>query len=165
MSRIYAVNFENVTVSAAQDLWDLVPAADKPIAIHGIMLSNVGGVADAGDAQEELLRLIVIRGLATVGSGGSAAAASTNISPVSPGDPAASFTGRLNDTTVAVVGAGSTVNLFADGWNVRIPYQMFFTPETRIACSATQTRMVIRLLSTPADPLSVSGTVFVEELG
>jgi len=163
MSRVYVVQFENVTVSAAQDLWDIVPATDKPVLLHGFSLSNVGGTTDAGDAQEELLRLQVIRGLATVGSGGSAASASTNISPLNPGDPASSFTARINDTTVAVVGGGTTVNLFADGWNNRIPYQMFFTPETRPACSATQTRMVIRLVAAPADALSVSGAAFVEE--
>lgn len=165
MSRFYAVQFENVSVSLAQDLWDIVPATDKPILLHGFTLSNVGGTADAGDAQEELLRLQIIRGLATVGSGGSSAAASTNISPLNPGDPASSFTARINDTTVAVVGAGTTVNLFADGWNVRIPYQMFFTPECRLACSATQTRMVIRLVGAPADAIAVSGTAFIEELG
>lgn len=164
MSRIYVVEFENVTVSAAQDLFEIAPATDKPIALHGFTLSNVGGTADAGDAQEELLRLIIIRGLATVGSGGTAGSAGTNMNPINPGDPAPSFGARTNDTTVAVVGAGTTINLFTDGWNVRIPYQMFFTPETRPICTASQTRMVIRLLSTPADALSVSGSAFFEEL-
>lgn len=165
MAGVYTCTFENVSVSAAQDLWDFVPAADKPIALHGFMISNVGGTADAGDASEELLRLQVIRGLATVGSGGSAASASTNITPLHPSDGAASFTARINDTTVAVVGGGTTENLFADGWNVRIPYQTFFTPETRPICTNAKTRMVIRLVGAPADAVSTSMTVFIEELG
>lgn len=164
MSRIYTVVFENVTVAAAQDLFQIAPAADKAISVHGIVLSNVGGAADAGDAQEELLRLIMIRGFATVGSGGTAGATGTNMNPLSPGDSAPSFGARTNDTTVAVVGGGTTINLFTDGWNVRIPYQMFFTPECRPVCTLTQTRLVFRLLSTPADSLSVSGTLFLEEI-
>jgi hypothetical protein len=46
--------------------------ADKICAIEAVYLSNVGGAADAGDAQEELLRVEMIRlpATVTVGSGG-----------------------------------------------------------------------------------------------
>lgn len=165
MSRLYMVEFENVTIAAAQDLFEVAPAADKPILIHGFTLSNVAGTTDAGDAKESLSRLHIIRGLATVGSGGTAGAANTNMNPLNPGDPAPSFAARTNDTTVAVVGAGATTNMFADGWNMRIPYQMFFTPETRIACTNTQTRIVVRLVAAPGFSTACSGTLFVEELG
>lgn len=164
MARVYTVSFENVSVSAAQDLFMIAPATDKPCVLHALQLSNVGGTADAGDAQEELLRLQIIRGLATVGSGGTSATASTYVSPTAPGDPAHSFTARVNDTTVAVVGGGSTVNLFADGWNVRMGYQMIWAPETRPGCTASQTRLVVRLVGAPADAVSMSGTLWVEEI-
>lgn len=159
MSRMYSVVFDNVSVSAAQDLFELTPADDKPILIHGLILSNVGGTADAGDAQEELLRLSIIRGFTTSGSGGSA----PTPAPVVPNDGAAGFTAEVNNTTVA--NTGTTTTQYCDGWNIRIPYQQFWTPETRPMATQGNTTIVVRLVTAPADAVSCSGTLYVEELG
>jgi hypothetical protein len=159
MGRLYTVTFDNVSVgTAAQDLFELSPADDKPIRIHGLVLSNVGGTADAGDAQEELVRINILRGFTTSGSGGTAP---TPV-PLNPNDTAAGFAAEVNNTTVANTGTSTTP--FSDGWNVRIPYQMFFTPETQIQASQANTTIVVRSSSTLADAISVSGTLFVEEL-
>lgn len=158
MSRVYAVTFENVTVSAAQELFYLAPAANKVCVLHGFSLSNVGGTADAGDAQEELLRLLVRRGHTTASSGGTA----PTPAPLNETDAAAGFTASVNDTTLATL--GTTVDLHADGWNVRIPYQQVWTPETRPVFKASETSLVIRLAAAPADPVAVSGTAWVEEI-
>lgn len=158
MSRVYAVTFENVSVAAAQDLFELTPADDKPVRILGLQLANVGGAADAGDAQEELWRLAIIRGHTTGGSGGS----SFTPVPLDPSDAAAGFAAEINNTTIASV--GTTTTPFADGMNVRIPYQQFFTPETCPKANQGNTTIVVRLLSTPADAVSLSGTLYVEEL-
>lgn len=157
MGRLYAVTFENVAVSAAQDLFEISPADDKPVALHGLVLSNVGGTADAGDAQEELLRLLVRRGHATGGSGGTA----PTPAPVNPADAAAGFAAEVNNTTIA--STGTTVDLLADGWNIRIPYSMFWTPETRPGASQANTTIVVRLVAAPADSVNCSGTLYVEE--
>lgn len=159
MARIYAVVFENVSVgTAAQDLFEISPADDKPCIVHGLILANVGGTADAGDAQEELIRLTVKRGHTTGGSGGSA------FTPLAlnPDDPAAGFAAEINNTTVA--SAGTAVNLLADGWNVRVPYQMFWTPETRPIVKQGQVTLVVRSESTLADAITMSGTLYVEEV-
>lgn len=159
MSRVYAVSFENVAVgTAAQDLFELSPADDKPIRILGIILSNVGGAADAGDAQEELIRLTLKRGHTSSGSGGSA------FTPLAldPSDAAAGFAAEINNTTVA--SAGTAVVLLADGWNIRIPYQLFFTPETQPQANQGNTTIVLRSESTLADAITMSGTIYVEEL-
>ena len=71
MARIYTVQFDNVSVSAAQDLFEITPADDKPVDIVGLFLSQTG-VADVGDAAEELLPVQIIRGFTTSGSAGSA---------------------------------------------------------------------------------------------
>lgn len=160
--RKYIIGFENVAITAAQDLFMVAPATDKPCVIYGLTLDNVGGTADAGDAQEELLRLQIIRGLATVGSGGSAA---TAFKVDSAAVAAAGFTGRLNDTTVAVVGGGSTESGPPFGWNVRVPLREFWPEEACIGVSAAQTRLVVRLLSTVADSISCSGSLYVCEQG
>jgi hypothetical protein len=162
MTRMYPVVFENIAISTAVDLWDIAPATNKPIRLHGFNLSNVGGTADAGDAQEELLRLRIVRGLATVGSGGTAVSAAPGNTT---GDANWSFTARTNDTTVAVVGAGSTIECFADGWNVRVPYAQIFTPEQMGWITAGDTRLCIRLMAAPADAVNCSGTAWIEEFG
>lgn len=156
--RMYTVQFDNVAISAAQDLFEIVPADDKPIAIVGLVLSNVGGTADAGDAQEELLRLAIIRGFTSSGSGGSAP---TPV-PLNPNAAAAGFTSEVNNTSLA--STGTTTQPFSDGWNIRVPYQTFFPEECWIIAGQGNTSIVVRLVTAPADSVSCSGTLFVAEL-
>ena len=59
MGRRYAVQFEGTTVSAAVDFFEVFPAANKPIRVLGLMLSQS---SDTGDSQEEILRLRIMRG-------------------------------------------------------------------------------------------------------
>lgn len=160
LGREYTVTFENVSVSASQDLFELTPADDKPIKIAGIWLDNVGGTADAGDAQEEMLRLLVRRGHTTSGSGGTAP---TPQKLGSSADSAAGFTAEVNNTTIA--SAGTTADLIGFGWNVRVPLREMFPDELMPGASQADTTIVVRLLSTPADAISVSGTLFVVEIG
>lgn len=163
LGRLYSFVFENVAVSAAQDLFYIKPAADKICVIEGVYLSNVGGAADAGDAQEELLRLVLNRlpATVTVGTGGSASAAGT-LNPISVNDTAPSFTGRTNDTGVATT-SGTARTMHADGWNVRIPYVYMPPPEHRVLVANAEA-VVFKLLSTPTDPIQVSGEMLIREL-
>src|SRR5262245_62047363 len=159
MAGFYTVVFENVTVSASQDLFELTPADDKPVRLRGLVLSNVGGIADAGDAQEELLRLLVRRGHSTGGSGGTAPTSR----PLDPKQQAYAGTSEVNSTTIA--SAGTAIDLHADGWNVRVPYVFWWSEaELRPQASQADVTIVVRLLSTPADGISVSGTLYFEEL-
>jgi hypothetical protein len=159
MPRLYTVIFENVSISAAQDLFELTPADDKPIELAGLYISNVGGTADAGDAQEEILRWAIISGHTTSGSGGTAP---TPNKAKSRADAAAGFTAEVNNTTIA--SAGTPLTLHADGWNVRIPGGAWIVPpEMRIGASQADTTIVVRLLSTPNDAISVSATLYVLE--
>jgi len=158
MARMYSVAFENVSISAAQDLFEITPADDKPIKLCGLFLSNVGGTADAGDAQEELLRLLVRRGHTTSGSGGTAP---TPVPVGSSADTAAGFTAEVNNTTVATV--GTTTDLHCDGWNIRVPYQVVWPPEMRPGASQANTTIVVRLVAAPADAVSCSGTLYILE--
>jgi hypothetical protein len=159
--RRYAVGFENVTITLVQDLFNLAPAADKPIRIAGLTLCNVGGAADAGDAQEELLRLSIRRFAATVtnGTGGS----TPTPTPTDPNDTAAAFTTRCNDATTRATTSGTNSLWLPDGWNVRIPYAMWFPPEFQVEAQGTVARIIVGLDTAPADALSVSGSLFVEE--
>jgi hypothetical protein len=155
MSRFYAVTFENVTVSAAQDFFEITPADDKPVLLHACYLSQS---SDVGDAAEEMLRVKIIRGHATGGSGGSA----PTPTPLNPSDAAAGFAAEVNNTTIA--STGTAVDLHAEAFNIRSGWQFIPTPEARPVANQAQSTIVIRLMAAPADALSMSGTLIVEEL-
>lgn len=156
--RIYTVSFENVAVAAVQDLFEITPADDKPCAVIGLTLDNVGGTADAADAQEELLRLNIIRGFTASGSGGSAP---TPV-PTSTNDTAAGFAAEANNTTVATT--GTTVNLWPFGWNPRVPLREFLAQEYWLYVGQPSTSLVVRLVAAPADSFQVSGCLWVAEI-
>src|SRR4051812_19024204 len=97
LGRLYTVPFVGVAITAVQDLAYIKPAADKICVLEGFYPSNVGGTADAGDAQEELLRIEIIRLPATVTAGSVGTAPTPG--PTAVNDSAAGFAARVNDTT------------------------------------------------------------------
>ena len=157
MGRMYAVSFENVTVSAAQDFFEVSPADDKPVLIHAVYLSQS---SDTGDAAEELLRVTIKRGHTTSGSGGSAF---TPVPLTSSAGAAAGAAAEINNTTIA--SAGTAAVLHAETFNVRAGWQYIPTPEARPGASQANTTIVVRLEAAPADALSMAGTLIFEELG
>ena len=156
--RIYTVNFENVSVTASQDLFELTPADDKPVEIVGLFLTQTGN-SDVGDAAEEMLRFSIIRGHATGGSGGTA----PTPRPVKRTDAAAGFASEVNNTTIA--STGTAVTLHADAFNVRAGYMNWWPPGTEPEASQGDTTIVVRLLAAPADAITLSGTLYVVEGG
>ena len=156
--RMYTVNFAAVSLSAAQDLFELTPADDKPIEICGLFLSQTG-VSDVGDAAEEMLRIEIIRGHTTSGSGGSAP---TPV-PVKPTAVAAGFSAEVNNTTIAP--SGTTTTVHEDAFNVRSGYQFWWPDGAEPGASQANTTLVVRMPGAPADAITVSGTLYVRELG
>jgi hypothetical protein len=159
IGRVYTVNFENVSVSAAQDFFEISPGDDKPVELVGLFLSQAGN-SDVGDAAEECLRWSIVRGHATSGSGGTAPTAR----PVKVQDAAAGFAAEVNNTTIASAGTG--VTLHADSFNVRVGTQVWFPPGSEPDCSqGSGVIIVVRLLGAPADAITLSGTLYVREFG
>lgn len=160
LGRAYTVTFAATAVTAVQDLWYIKPAADKGVYIEYCEVNNVGGTADAGDAQEELLRVEIIRlpATVTVGSGGTA----PTPTPLAVNDTAASFTARVNDTTVATT-SGTAKTVIASGFNVRTGWLWAPVPEHRIPVANAEA-LVVRLNLAPADSINLSGTLIVREL-
>lgn len=156
MPRPYTVVFDNVSISAQQDFFEVTPADDKPIAIVGWMLDPVGGTADAADADSENWRMSIICGHTASGSGGTA----PTPNPLSAIDTAAGFTAEVNNTTTA---SSSGTTLYSFGLNVRNGDRTYLPQEMWCWASQAQTRIVMRLLSTPADAVAISGTLVVLE--
>jgi hypothetical protein len=157
MSRLYTVEFEGISVTTANgdhDLFELISATNKPIQIEAISLTVSSELAEA---QEEWLRLRVIRGHTTVGTGGT----TTTPRPVRGPDTAAGFTAATVRTVIA--SAGSPVMLHSDAMNVRAGYQWGPVPEEfGLGASGTE-YLVVRLMAAVTDDIVMSGTVYVRE--
>ena len=159
MPRLYTAVFSSVAVTAQQDLFELVAPADAIVVLHKIHLSQS---TEVGDAQEEGLALLIKRGIGTVtsGSGGSTPTAQ----PIEDGDTAFGGTVEANNTTKMVVGTGTIETLDSLNWNVRVPLDIIFTPETRPVISPSN-RITLELATTPADSITMSGSITFAEIG
>jgi hypothetical protein len=159
MSRIYTATFDSVAVSAPQDLFEIKAHASRAVLIHDW---SIGQTSDTGDTAEELLRIEVRRGVLAVtsGSGGSV------VIPVTQdyNDGAFGGTVETNNTTRAVAGSPDTMNILGQYiWNVRVPMEKIYTPETRPTIPPGGT-FTIGLPVAPGDALTMSGTITFEEL-
>jgi hypothetical protein len=156
MGRLYTAVFSAVAVTAQQDFWEIAAPADAVVFIHDFILTQS---TDVGDAAEEGLSILMKRGATTTGTGGTQA---ITPSPLSFGDPAFGGVIDINNTTKAT--SGTIVTLASWNWNIRMPFQIIWTPETRPMLSPSQ-RLTIELATTPADSLTISGTCTFEECG
>lgn len=155
MSRGYTVEFENVTIANASgdyDHFEGSPTDERGVKITVIVMDVL---SELGDAQEEHLRLRLIRGHATSGSGGSTATPR----PYDPVDAAAGISSWETNNTV-IASAGTAINLMSDGFNVRGGYKTEWD-ENGKAPFTTQTEVIIALrqMNTVTDDVSASGTL------
>ena len=157
--RLYTVQFNAVAVTVAQDLFEILAPTDAVVKVHEW---EVFQTSDVGDAQEEILRLETVRGIGSVTSG--SVGSIPTAQPVEDGDPAFGGTVEANNTTRMAVGTGTLETLEQRGWNVRVPLRLVYTPEQRPAISPGN-RWTLSLPAAPADSLTVSGILLVEEIG
>ena len=156
--RTYSVTFDNVSVSAVQDLFTLIAASNKPCYLLGYEFSQTLH-GDVGDAKEEMLRIKIGRGLTAAGSAG------TTPTPVpmdSSVEAAAGLTAHVNDTTQATTGTEVVIANIA--FNARVGAKEWYPPEARPGFNSSGL-LRFALLSAPANALTLSGTVYVAEAG
>lgn len=155
MSREYTVSFENVTVSAAQDLWEVNPAADKPIELLAVTLWQS---SDKGDAEEEMLRVTIKRTTASFASG-SGGSSGTSVK-VNPDDAASGAAAETNNTSVST-GTQEILEPFYP--NIRAGEQMIFMPESRYVFKNGKP-LIVKLEAAPTDALSMCGCLKYREI-
>lgn len=151
--RVYTVQFNNVAVSAVQDLISLQPGASCGIEIHEIVLGQITATSVGN------LRLTMKRFSSTfsAGSGGSTP---------TPGkhnfnDAAALTAAHANDTTQ--ISAGTSVTIRGDIYNVVNGYQYLPAPEDRIQIPPSQA-FVLSLDTAPGSSETMSGSLTFAEL-
>jgi len=157
MPRFYTVEFEGQTIANASgdmDVFEVGPGDDRPVELVSISL---GQSSELGDAQEEQLRIRVIRGHTTSGNGTAATPR-----PGSPADSASSAACEVLGATIA--SAGTAVNLLSDTFNIRAGFQWGPVPQGMgLWCSQTEGLIVVRLMAAVADDITGSGTLgFIE---
>lgn len=155
MSGVYTVQFNGVAATAQQDLFEIVGSATQPYVILGYSLSQT---TELGDAAEEQLLILLKSGSTTSGSGGSTP---TPVATDSAGT-AAGFTAEANNTTKA--SGGTIVTHEARSWNIRGPMDVLFTQEQQLIMAAGR-RATLELATTPADSVTINGTIWVQEIG
>lgn len=155
MGMIYTVSFTSVAVTAQQDFFEYTAPSDAVAVIHSVELTQS---TDVGDAAAEGLSILHKRGATTTGSGGSTATPA----PLEFGFAAAGGVAKVNNTTKAT--SGTIVTLRPSNWIIQTPYFWLPTPEFRHILSPSQ-RYTVELATTPADSITVSGEMVVEEIG
>ena len=152
MGRIYTLPFSATAVSAAVDAFEINVPSDQIVVVHS---AHIGQHSDPGDAESELLHIIIQRSSGVSGSGG------TSPAPVPHhlGDAAYGTTCDVLNTT----GATTLTLLRAEAFNVQAGYFYTPTPEERIYISPGG--RLVWSMSAPADELTMSGSVVFEVLG
>lgn len=162
MRGVYTVAFDQQTIAAASgdyDLFEVDPAADKPVEIVAIFLGNKSEIKDA---EEEMVAYAII--YMSGGTFTSSNGTSTTPRLTDPSDPAASFAAETVGATVATT-TGTSVTRHADTFNIRTGLQLVFPPDMRHKCDgAANSAMLVRLLTALADDATLSGTLYVREL-
>lgn len=149
--RMYSATFEEVAVTAAQDLFELTAPSTGMVIVHGIVLSQS---SDAGDSESEQLNVLIHRG-STSGSGGS----TPTPAPLMVGSAASGVTVEANNTTQ---GNEGTI-LHSECFNVMAGMQFWPTPECRHVIPPSG-QYTVELQTAPADEITMSGTIYFEEL-
>lgn len=153
MARSYMIAFDNIAVSAAQDLFEILPADDKPVKL-------IEAHASAVDSETaETLRFQVLRMNATVTSG-SGGAAVTPV-PTDVADTAFGGTVERNNTTLATT-SGTTYTMASEGADVRAGWHYVASPG-REPKAIQGEGLFIRLPTAPGSATNMSGWAVIEE--
>lgn len=152
MGLVYDSPIEAITVTAAQDLWEILAPSDAALLIHGFT------VEQSVSETSEQLRLTIARvtGAPTSGSGGG----TITPAPRVPGAGAAGATVERNNTTQ--ITGGTSVSLRDRGFNILNGIEVVYDPPIEIAPS---TRFVVGLPVAPSGSLTFSGNLMHEEIG
>lgn len=155
MARVYRIMFEDVAVSAVQDLLQIKGAAGKMVRIKRWWWGATDTTAPTN--QQIKTRCRFLPATVTDGSGGTTPTVSKN----DPGDASASLTALANNTVKATT-SGTAIVLDEGGDNVFSGRDIMATNPPVIGPSES---FVFELLSTPTGTLHLSGGVEVEEMG
>jgi len=150
MGRIYTATFSEVAVTAQQDLFQ-IEANTVGVKLHAVFLSQT---SEEGDSAAEHLSILIQRVTDAVTN-------DVTEVKIDDGDAAANADLAVNETTELTTGASI---IHAEGWNILTPFVYLPLPEHRPIIQVGNA-IVVNLNTTPADSITMSGTMYFEELG
>lgn len=155
MARRYAVTFEAVSVSAAQDFVTIIGGANKTCRI----IRQWWGCADTtlATGQNLAVRGRVLPVTVSAGSGGT----TPTPRPFDGGDAAATFTAHANDTSKSTTNGTARI-VEENGSHLYAGYALSFPAPPIVEPNAAY---VFELLSSVSGTITISGGVEVEEIG
>ena len=148
--RGFTASFTEVAVTAQQDLFQ-IEAQTVPARLVGLYLSQT---SDVGDASAEGLSILIRRVTDAVTN-------DITEAKLDNGSAAANANLAVNETTELVTGA---TTIHADSWVLPNNLLWLPTPEMYIVVEVGNT-VVVNLNTTPADSLTMSGTLYFQEIG
>lgn len=150
MGRMFTAQFTDVAVTAQQDLFQ-IEALVTPAIIHAVFLSQT---TDVGDAAAENLSILLRRATDAV---------TDDVVEVKldEGSAAANADIAVNETTELVTGSSI---IHSEAWNIALPFVWMPPPEMRIVVKIGEV-FCVNLNTTPADSITMSGTIYFEEMG
>ena len=154
MARTYTAEFNAITVSVAQDLFELLAGANQTAKLVRLKL---GQFTNAGDASAEILPIQVGKYVGASGSGGTTPTAQL----ADQGDGATGATVEANNTTLA----GSFTAQYSWTWNTQIPWEYYEPDPAKQITLRPSTGLCFRLPNAPAAGISCSGSIQWTEEG
>ena len=150
--RVYTVGFNNVTLSAVQDVLAIYAGASMAFEVHFVKLGQVTQTTIGGAR----LRLRHLPATVTTGSGGT----SQVLAAALPNDASATVTARANDTTQATT--SGTAKDMPDVWDLPFGY-LWMPPEAdRIVIKPSEAFVVS--LDTALSSVIANGHMAIAEL-
>ncbi len=154
MGRFYSITFEDVSVSASQDLINITSTASMAWRLWRVEI----GQRSITTWEAKPIKIRRFPSTVTAGSGGSA----QTPAPLNNGDPAATVTARKNDTTPMTTN-GTAVTLLTREFEFLNGFVLVFTPLEAPVFTISQ-GCNINLPTAPSGATSMSMTVIIEEL-
>ena len=153
MARKYFITTGSQSVSAVQDMLELVAASGKPVRIWEAHITK------QGDVTSENLHARIRSGQTTSGSGGGTGVVAT---PLNPDDSAfAGTVSERNNTTQA--SAGTIVTRHEQGFNLLSGYHFVATREDEAIKITAGERFTLELIVAPAAARNMIATLLIEE--
>jgi hypothetical protein len=157
MGRVYSAVFEGISVSAAQDLFEIQAPSDAAVRVLACYITN-----ESSETSEQLA-FAIKRGEGSVTSGSGGAAVTPR--PMAKGSPAFGGSVERNNTTQMAVGTGAIVTLHREGANV-VGSGFAFVPQPGAEPIITPGDfLTVELINAPAAALTMSGVIIFEEIG
>lgn len=152
--RIYTSQFNNVAITATQDLFNLSSTSSTAVKIHEVIVGQISATV-IGNLRLSLKRLPAT---VTPGSGGGGAL----MQSINPGDIAALANVRVNDTTPATSSSATQI-IRSDIYNVLNGFIYLPPIEDRPIIKPSQA-FIVSLDTAPGSSETMSGTIVWEEL-